>query len=96
MVAKAANRQWRWPALGASVARAVAWRGPIWRETAYALRSAQLILTLLVVDQEEASGTAFIFLGPDGNNSLSYLLAQTLASVKIRNRWWPSSCDQQA
>ncbi len=43
---------------------------PFGTQLLQALRAATINTDLIVVDQEEASGTAFIFLGPDGDNAI--------------------------
>src|SRR5207248_9553195 len=68
---KGANQAVALARLGASVAMAGrVGADPFGEKLLNALRSAQIDTDLIVVDQEEASGTAFIFLGPDGNNSI--------------------------
>jgi ribokinase len=68
---KGANQAVALARLGASVSMAGRiGADPFGEKLLNALRTAQIDTSLLVVDQEEASGTAFIFLGPDGNNSI--------------------------
>jgi ribokinase len=68
---KGANQAAALARLGASVSMAGrVGADPFGEKLLDALRSAQVNTELLVVDQQEASGTAFIFLGLDGNNSI--------------------------
>lgn len=68
---KGANQAVALARLGATVAMAGrVGADPFGERLLNALRSAQIDTDLIVVDQAEASGTAFIFLGPDGNNSI--------------------------
>jgi ribokinase len=68
---KGANQAVALARLGAAVSMAGrVGADPFGERLLHALRSAQVDTDLLVVDQQEASGTAFIFLGPDGDNSI--------------------------
>jgi ribokinase len=68
---KGANQAVAMARLGASVAMAGrVGVDPFGKQLAQALRDDHINIDLLVVDQAEASGTAFIFLTPDGDNAI--------------------------
>ncbi len=68
---KGANQAVAMARLGASVTMAGrVGRDPFGEQLLKALQADHIQTDLIVVDQEEASGVAFIFLAPDGNNSI--------------------------
>lgn len=68
---KGANQAVAMARLGAPVAMAGrVGNDPFGERLLSSLRSDNVDTDLIVVDQEEASGVAFIFLGPDGNNAI--------------------------
>jgi ribokinase len=68
---KGANQAVAMAHLGGAVAMAGrVGADPFGTQLLQALQSAAINTDLIVVDQEEASGTAFIFLGPDGDNAI--------------------------
>ncbi len=68
---KGANQAVAMARLGAFVTMAGrVGRDPFGEQLLQSLRANQLNTGLVVVDQEEASGVAFIFLAPDGNNAI--------------------------
>jgi ribokinase len=68
---KGANQAVAMARLGASVAMAGrVGRDPFGEQLIESLRLNQVDTSLVVVDKEEASGVAFIFLAPDGNNAI--------------------------
>lgn len=68
---KGANQAVAMARLGGSVAMAgCVGSDPFGTQLLQALQSATINTDLVVVDQKEVSGTAFIFLGPDGDNAI--------------------------
>src|SRR5216110_1271500 len=68
---KGANQAVAMARLGATVAMAGrVGNDPFGERLLSSLRSDNVDTDLIVVDQKEASGVAFIFLGPDGNNAI--------------------------
>lgn len=68
---KGANQAVAMARLGGAVAMAgCVGNDPFGTQLLHALHDATINTDLIVVDQKEASGTAFIFLGPDGDNAI--------------------------
>jgi ribokinase len=68
---KGANQAVAMAKLGGAVAMAGrVGADPFGTQLLQALQAATINTDLIVIDQEEASGTAFIFLGPDGDNAI--------------------------
>lgn len=68
---KGANQAVAMAKLGGAVAMAGrVGADPFGTQLLQALRDITINTDLIVIDQEEASGTAFIFLGPDGDNAI--------------------------
>ncbi len=68
---KGANQAVAMARLGGSVALAGrVGKDPFGAQLLQALQAAAIDTDLIVVEQEEVSGTAFIFLGPDGDNAI--------------------------
>ena len=68
---KGANQAVAMARLGGSVAMAGrVGADPFGTQLLQALQAATINTDLIIVDQEEVSGTAFIFLGPDGDNAI--------------------------
>src|SRR5450432_2648556 len=68
---KGANQAVAMAHLGGAVAMAGrVGNDPFGTQLLQALHDATINTDLIVVDQKNASGTAFIFLGPDGNNAI--------------------------